>query len=80
MTAFMTVSHKELLLTDVGSDTSDRYLKLGKLQGQVTKWDFSTKALDFQLWKFGSLTPKFPEEQMILSTTTRLVLSLAYTD
>lgn len=51
----MTVPHRELLLTDVGSDTSDGYLRLGKLQGQVTKGDFSTKALGFQLWKFDTL-------------------------
>lgn len=37
MTVCMTVPHRELLLTDVGSDARDGYQRLGKLQGQVTK-------------------------------------------
>lgn len=51
----MTVPHRELLLTDVGNDTSNGYQRLGKLQWQAIKIDFSTKASGFQLWKFDTL-------------------------
>jgi len=55
MTACKTLHHREQVLTDTESDISNRYQKLGKLQGQVTKWDFSTKTLGFLLWKFDTL-------------------------